>query len=56
MFSFFKKTSELEQLEKKYKQLLKEAFDLSTSNRSKSDEKTYEAEQIATQIEQLKKQ
>lgn len=56
MFSFFKRTSQLEKLEKEYKKILKEAFELSTINRTKSDEKTYEAEQIAIKIKQLKKQ
>ncbi|MEN8765695.1 MAG: Lacal_2735 family protein [Wenyingzhuangia sp.] len=56
MFSFFKSTSELEKLEKSYKKLLKEAYDLSTINRTKSDQKTFEAEQIAIKIQELKKQ
>ena len=41
MFGFGSKTKKLE---KKYAQLLEEAFQLSTSNRAKSDEKTAEAE------------
>lgn len=56
MFSFFKTTTKLDKLEKEYKKLLKEAFELSKTNRTKSDEKTYEAEQIATKIQELKKQ
>lgn len=56
MFSFLKKPSELQKLEKEYQKLLQEAFELSTTNRAKSDEKTYEAEQIAIKIQALKKQ
>ena len=55
MFSFFKNTSETEKLEKEYKRLLNEAYILSKTNRTKSDEKTYEAEQIAIKIKELKK-
>ncbi len=54
MFSFLKKKSPLEQLEQKYKALLQEAHQLSTSNRSKSDAKIAEAEQVALEIEKLK--
>ncbi|GGF67079.1 Lacal_2735 family protein [Wenyingzhuangia marina] len=55
MFSLFKKTSPVEKLEQEYKRLLNEAFTLSKTNRTKSDEKTYEAEQIAIKIKELKK-
>lgn len=53
MFGLFKKKSELENLQKKYKKLMKEAFDLSKSNRSASDEKYAEADKIQKQIETL---
>ena len=53
MFGIFKKKTELEKLEIKYKALLKEAYDLSKTNRSKSDQKTFEAEEISKQIEKL---
>ena len=43
MFGLFKKKSEVEKLELKYKKLLEGAHQLSTTNRSKSDEKMYEA-------------
>jgi hypothetical protein len=41
MFGIFKKKTEIEKLEIKYKALLKEAYDLSKTNRSKSDQKTF---------------
>jgi hypothetical protein len=53
MFGLFKKKTELEKLQIKYKTLLKEAFELSKTNRSKSDQKTYEAEEIAEKIEAI---
>ncbi|WP_298995613.1 Lacal_2735 family protein [Flagellimonas sp. S174] len=53
MFGLFKKKSEKEKLQEKYAKLLKEAHTLSTTNRKLSDEKTYEAEQVMKQIENL---
>ena len=55
MFELFKKKTEIEKLEIKYKSLLKESYDLSKINRSKSDKKTFEAEEVSKQIEILKK-
>lgn len=55
MFGLFKKKSEVEKLEVKYKKLLEEAHQLSTTNRSKSDEKMYEANEVLKQIDQIKK-
>tara|TARA_B100000780_G_C20756504_1_gene300526 strand:- start:125 stop:304 length:180 start_codon:yes stop_codon:yes gene_type:complete len=55
MFGIFKKKTEVEKLQGKYKALLKEAYDLSKINRSKSDQKTFEAEEIYKQIEILNK-
>lgn len=55
MFSFFKKKNPIDILEKKYKSLLQEAHQLSTSNRSLSDAKVAEAETVAKEIEELKK-
>ena len=40
-------------LEKKYKQLLEEAYQLSTTNRKKSDMKSAEADEVRKQIESL---
>lgn len=55
MFGLFKKKSEVEKLELKYKKILEEAHQLSTTNRSKSDEKMYEANEVLKQIDQIKK-
>ena len=55
MFGIFKKKTEVEKLQSKYKALLKEAFELSKINRSKSDQKTFEADEIYKQIETLSK-
>ena len=54
MLGIFKKKTETEKLEIKYKVLLKEAYDLSKTSRSKSDQKTFEAEEVSKQIEILK--
>jgi len=54
MFGLFKKKSEVEKLEEKYQKLLKEAYTLSTSNRTLSDQKTAEANEVLQQIEQLR--
>ena len=54
MFGLFKKKTELEKLEIKYKALLKEAYDLSKIDRSKSYQKTFEADKVSKQIEILK--
>jgi hypothetical protein len=56
MFGLFKKKSPIEKLEIKYQELLKEAYKLSTSNRSQSDAKTFEANEVLKQIDLLKKQ
>jgi len=53
MFRIFKKKTEVEKLQSKYEALMKEAFDLSKTNRSKSDQKTFEANEIAKQIDVL---
>lgn len=54
MFNLFKKKSKLEKLQEQYRKLLEESYQLSTSNRTASDEKAYEAEQVLKQIEALK--
>ena len=53
MFGIFKKKTEVEKLQSKYEALLKEAFELSKINRSKSDQKTFEADEVYKQIELL---
>ena len=53
MFGLFKKKSEVEKLQEKYQKLMKEAFDLSKSNRSASDTKYAEADEVQKKIETL---
>ncbi len=53
LFNMFRKKSEKEKLESKYKQLLKEAHALSKYNRRKSDEKYAEADQVIKEIESI---
>ena len=55
MFNFFKKKSPIDILNTKYKKLQKEAFELSTSNRTQSDLKYVEAQEVLKQIEVLEK-
>ena len=43
-----------EKLQEKYSSLMQEAYDLSTTNRKKSDLKRAEAEEIGRQLEELK--
>ena len=50
MFGLFKKTSEKEQLQKKYRKLTAEAYKLSHTNRKLGDEKLAEAEAVMQQI------
>lgn len=54
MFGLFKRKTEVEKLEIKYKKLLGEAHKLSTTNRSKSDAKTAEAAEVLKKIDELK--
>ncbi|SEL42983.1 hypothetical protein SAMN04487910_2431 [Aquimarina amphilecti] len=53
MFTLFKKKSEKEQLQKKYRSLMEESYKLSHTNRKASDNKQAEAEEILKKIEQL---
>lgn len=53
MFGLFKKKSEKEKLEQQHERLLKEAFQLSKVNRTASDAKMAEAEEIRKRIEAL---
>ncbi|MDP5082413.1 MAG: Lacal_2735 family protein [Winogradskyella sp.] len=55
MFGLFKKTSELDKLQKQYEKLMADWHKLSTTNRSESDKKYAEAQKIIDQIEILKK-
>lgn len=55
MFGLFKKKTELEKLQEKYKKLMSEWHKLSTTNRAKSDEKYAEAQIILEKIDKLNK-
>ncbi|MDB9931792.1 Lacal_2735 family protein [Flavobacteriales bacterium] len=54
MFGLYKKKTEADKLQEEYAKLMKDAFDLSKTNRTKSDEKTAEAEEVLKKIEELK--
>jgi hypothetical protein len=47
---YLRKKTEKEKLQIQYKQLLKEAYELSSTNRKLSDQKNYEADQILNKI------
>ena len=49
----FRKKSEKEKLQEKYKQLINEAYMLSHTDRMSSDLKTAEADEVLKQIEAL---
>lgn len=53
MFKLFKKKTEIEKLQDQYKKLMKEAFELSKINRSASDEKYAQADEVQKRIGQL---
>jgi hypothetical protein len=53
MFGLFKKKSEKEKLQEKYKKLMEESFHLSKSNRAAGDAKFAEAEAILKEIDKL---
>ena len=55
MFGLFKKKSKIDKLDDQYNRLLKEAHQLSTTNRKASDEKMAEANEILLEIEKLTK-
>ncbi|WP_411895474.1 Lacal_2735 family protein [Winogradskyella sp. A2] len=54
MFGIFKKTSEVEKLQKQYEKLMADWHKLSATNRAASDKKYSEAQKILDQIENLK--
>ncbi|QTE22575.1 Lacal_2735 family protein [Polaribacter cellanae] len=54
MFGLFKKKSAVEKLQEKYKKLLEEGFKLQSINRSDSDQKYLEADNLLKEIEKLK--
>ncbi|MFS4416849.1 Lacal_2735 family protein [Maribacter sp. 2307ULW6-5] len=53
MFGMFKKKSEKEKLQEQYQKLMKEAFDLSKTNRKASDDKYSQADEIQKKIDAL---
>ncbi|WP_143744245.1 Lacal_2735 family protein [Polaribacter tangerinus] len=53
MFGLFKKKSEVEKLQATYKKLMEEAYKLQSINRSDSDQKYLEADNILKKIEAL---
>lgn len=54
MFGLFKKTSEVEKLQKQYEKLMSDWHKLSATNRAESDKKYAEAQIILDKIETLK--
>lgn len=54
MFGIFKKKSKKEKLEEKFKKLMQEWHELSSINRSASDDKFAEAQDIAKILNELK--
>jgi len=55
MFGLFKKKSPADKLRKEYEKATAEAFRLSKIDRTASDQKTAEAEEIMKQLEALSK-
>ena len=55
MFKQFKKKSKIKKLEKEYRRLLEESYQLSTQNRKLSDQKSEEANMILDEIYSLKR-
>jgi len=53
MFGLFKKKTEVEKLQELYKKLMEEAFKLQSINRSQSDHKYQEADDVLKKIEEL---
>jgi len=56
MFNIFKKKSELEQLQEKYKKLMAEAHSLSQRDRKAGDQKMAEAEEVAKEIDKKRQE
>ena len=55
MFGLFKKKTEEDKLQDKYKKLMEEAYKLQSINRSDSDQKYLEADAVLMEIEALQK-
>lgn len=54
MFGLFKKKSEVEKLQEAYKKIMEEAYKLQSINRTDSDKKYLEADNILKKIDSLK--
>jgi len=53
MFGLFKKETQQQKLEKQYKKLLEESYQLSSTDRKASDAKAAEAEEIAKKLAEM---
>jgi thermostable 8-oxoguanine DNA glycosylase len=53
MFGLFKKKSEVDKLQDAYKKIMEEAYELQSINRTDSDKKYLEADNILKKIETL---
>ncbi len=53
MFGLFKKKTEKEKLLDQYKKLMKESHNLSTTNRTESDKKHAEAQEVMDKLDLL---
>ena len=53
MFGLFKRKTKKEKLQAKYQLLMNEAFKLSKINRSQSDKKYFEADEILKEIDKI---
>jgi hypothetical protein len=53
MLGLFKKKNPAKKLQKRYEALMKEAYHLSKSDRTASDRKTAEAEEVLKELEAL---
>tara|TARA_B110000438_G_scaffold211388_1_gene203435 strand:- start:45 stop:218 length:174 start_codon:yes stop_codon:yes gene_type:complete len=55
MFGLFKRKTPIEKLQIKYQSLMQQAYNLSKINRTQSDQKHFEANEILKDIDKLKK-
>ncbi len=53
MFNLFKKKSEKEVLQERYRKLMEESHKLSHVNRKRADDKVFEAEEVLKKLEKL---
>jgi len=53
MFGLLKKKNEVDKLQEKYKKIMEEAYKLQSSNRTESDSKYKEADDILKKIEAI---